>query len=248
MSWTEDFFGDYYLKIHLPLLTDDLNSTEVNFIEDILKLPPGAAILDMPCGFGRHSNILAARGYQVTGLDNKEEFINLARENSGEMKNVKYIQGDMRKIEFENEFDAVLNMFTSFGYFSDEENIETLKGISRALKKGGKVLIDMINREWALSQTKENGLVWLLYPDNKVFLANNKFNILTGRWISEQIIVDKGQSYKQRQDVRLYTFTELNFFLQQFGLQITDTYGDSNNKEPYMTTSRNMIVVAEKIQ
>jgi len=246
MTWTENFFGDYYLKIHLPLLTDDLNNNEVNLLEDILKLQKGAAILDMPCGFGRHSNILAARGYNVTGLDYKEEFINLAKENSNGLENVKFIQGDMRKIEFENEFDAVLNLFTSFGYFSDAENYETLQGISRSLKKGGKVIIDMINREWALSQTKENGLVWLLYPDNKVFLANNKFDIFNGRWLSDQIIVDKGQSFKQYQDVRLYTYTELNFFLSQVGMEIVECYGDLN-KEPYTTMSRNMIVVAEKL-
>jgi SAM-dependent methyltransferase len=247
MTWTENFFGDYYLKIHLPLLTDDLNNAEVNFLLDILNLPAGASILDMPCGFGRHSNILAARGYNVTGLDYKDEFINLARENSKGLQNVKYIQGDMRQIEFENEFDAVINLFTSFGYFSDEENIETLRRIGKALKKGGKVVIDMINREWALNQTKENGLVWLLYPDNKVFLANNKFDIFKGRWTSDQIIVDKGKAHEQSQDVRLYTFTEMNFFLEQFGMQITDSYGDTT-KEPYTTNSRNMILVAEKVQ
>ncbi len=246
MSWTEKFFGDYYLKIHLPLLTDEVNQNEINFVEEILQLPQGASILDIPCGFGRHSSILAQKGYKVTGLDYKEEFISMAKENSKDLPNINFIHGDMKEITFNNEFDAIINLFTSFGYFSDSENFDILKRFSKALKIGGKIVIDIINREWAITQSKENGLVWLLYPDNKVFLANNKFDIFNGRWISEQIIVEHGKSFEQYQDIRLYSFTEIDFLLGQVGMQVIDAYGD-NTKAPYSVSSRSMIIVAQKV-
>ncbi len=250
MSWTDDYHGPKYLDLHLPLLTDEVNISDVDFMLDVLDIPQGSEILDLPCGFGRHSNILAEKGYKVTGLDNQEHFIDLAKKNSEEKglsDKVSFVVGDMRKLDFENQFDAVINFFTSFGYFDDNENFETLKGMARSLKVGGKLLIDMVNREWAINMTRENGLIWLLYPDNRVFLANNKFDILKGRWLSEQIIVDKGEATDQHQDIRLYSYTEYAFLLNVVGMKIIEAYGDTD-KSDYSLKSRNMILVAEKIK
>lgn len=250
MSWTDDYHGPRYLDLHLPLLTDEVNIADVNFMLDVLNISKGSSILDLPCGFGRHSNLLAEKGYQVTGMDFKSHFIELAQKNSEEKGlagKVNFILGDMRKLEFENQFDAVINFFTSFGYFDDGENFDTLKGMAKSLKIGGKLLIDMINREWAINMTRENGLIWLLYPDNKVFLANNKFDILKGRWISEQVIVDKGESTDQHQDIRLYSYTEYQFLLNVVGMKIIAAYGDTD-KSDYGIKSRNMILVAEKFR
>ena len=250
MSWTDDYHGPRYLDLHLPLLTDEVNIADVNFMLDVLNISKGSSILDLPCGFGRHSNLLAEKGYQVTGMDFKSHFIELAQKNSEEKglaDKVNFVLGDMRKLEFENQFDAVINFFTSFGYFDDGENFDTLKGMAKSLKIGGKLLIDMINREWAINMTRENGLVWLLYPDNKVFLANNKFDILKGRWISEQVIVDKGESTDQHQDIRLYSYTEYQFLLNVVGMKIIAAYGDTD-KSDYAIKSRNMILVAEKFR
>jgi len=246
MTWDKDFFGQYYLPIHIPLLTEEVNSSEVDFIEKVLSLPIGSEIMDLPCGFGRHSNILAERGYQVTGVDYKDEFLQLAKENCKVPDKVNYIQMDMRELTFENKFDGIINLFTSFGYFTEDENFRTLLGMAKALKPGGKLVIDMLNREWALNQTRSNGLVWLLYPDNKVFLANNKFDIYNGRWISEQIVVDKGIPFEQHQDVRLYSFTEMKFLMAQAGMEVIGVYGEKDLSD-YSVDSKNMIVVARKL-
>lgn len=246
MDWIENFYGDRYLDTHLPLLTEDVNNADVDFMLDVLELPEGSEILDIPCGFGRHSNILAEKGFKVTGIDFKPEFIDLAKKNSLEKNlDVDFLVGDMRNLEFENRFDAVINFFTSFGYFDDNDNFLTLKGMAKSLKLGGKVIIDMVNREWAINMTRENGLIWLLYPDNKVFLANNSFDILSGRWVSDQVIVDKGESFKQLQDVRLYSYTEYDFLLNILGLKIIAAYGDTE-KNQYNVKSKSMIIIAEK--
>lgn len=246
MDWNDHFHGEKYLDLHLPLLTEYVNNADVDFILDVLNLTEGSEILDLPCGFGRHSNILSEKGYKVTGIDFKEHFIELAKKNRDEKGlNTNFIVGDMRSLDFENKFDAVINFFTSFGYFNDNENFETIKGISKSLKIGGKLIIDTINREWAINMARENGLIWLLYPDNKVFLANNRFDILNGRWISEQIIVENGESFEQEQNIRLYSYTEFSFLLNVVGLRIIESYGDMD-KAPYNIKSKNMILIAEK--
>lgn len=249
MEWMDNFFGDQYLNTHLPMLTEEVNHQEVNFIENILNLPINSTILDLPCGYGRHSNLLAKRGYKVTGIDYKDAFIQLAKKSSVELdvsKNVNYILEDMRVINFEQEFDAVINLFTSFGYFDEADNFKSLQNMSKALKKGGKLVIDCLNREWAIKETLRNKQVWLLYPNNQVFMAMNNFDIMTSRWISDQIIVNKGKANKVMQSVRLYSYTEFKFLFNQVGLKIVEVYGD-NEKSEYTVDSSSMIIMAEKL-
>lgn len=241
-DWIKEFFGKNYLKLHLPILNDDMNEDEVNFVMSILKPEKGSKLLDIPCGYGRHSKLLSENGIQVTGIDNNENFINIANKNC---PNAKFILEDMRKIDFYNEFDFVINLFTSFGYFSDEENFDVLKKISKSLRKGGKFLLETVNREWALKNTYINGLSWLLYPSGVVFLANNKYDIFTGRWTSDQYVVDNGEISEQEQDIRLYTYTEYKTMFNQVGLKITEVYG-SKDLSPYTYDSDKIILLAEK--
>jgi 2-polyprenyl-3-methyl-5-hydroxy-6-metoxy-1,4-benzoquinol methylase len=246
MSWTENFFGKYYLKTHLPVLTEEKTIEETDFIEEALKLTKGASILDVPCGHGRHSIQLARRGYNVTGVDIQPDFIALARENSQDIENLNFMVEDMRKISYENEFDAVINLFTSFGYFSEAENFYFLKAMVKSLKKGGKLLIDTVNREWAMNNTGTISQAWLVYPpDNIAFLANNSFNVYTSRMISDQAIIDNGERYVQQQDIRLYTYTEMNTLLKLNGMEITAVYGNVYQAD-YSASTTNMIIVAEK--
>lgn len=246
MSWTEKFFGKYYLQTHLPVLTETKTTEETDFIEAVLKLSKGAEILDVPCGHGRHAIQLAHRGYRVTGVDIQEDFIALAKEESEGVEGLHFQVADMRSISFDNEFDAVLNLFTSFGYFSEPENLAFLRAMAKSLKKGGKLLIDTVNREWAMHHTGTINQAWLVYPpDNIAFLANNMFNVYTGRMTSDQVIVDNGERYEQMQDIRLYTYTEIRTLLRICGMEITASYGNVYQEE-YSAATSNMIIVAEK--
>ncbi|MFN8672319.1 MAG: class I SAM-dependent methyltransferase [Candidatus Sericytochromatia bacterium] len=247
MEWTDNFFGKYYLKTHFPVLTEDKNKQQVDFITNVLALPEKANILDAPCGHGRHSILLAKQGFEVTGIDFKEEFIDIAKENSKELNNTNFILQDIRKINFEEKFDAIINMFTSFGYFSDKENLELLQSYIKALKKGGKLLIDVINREWAVKNIGKISRSWLVYPeDNITFLASNSFDIFTGRMRSEQIIMENFVKFEQFQDIRLYSYTELKTLLGLCGAIITESYGNFEY-ESYNMNSDNMIIIAEKL-
>jgi len=247
MDWTENFFGKYYLTIHKPLLTKQITLQEINFIIDILDLDENNFILDIPCGFGRHSIPLAEKGFNVIGIDNNDEFLSLANriKNTRNLKNINFIKEDMQNLDYKNKFDAIINLFTSFGYYDDEVNFDILKRMSKSLKKGGKLLIEFLNREWTIINTRINNQVWVVYPNNIVFLANNNFDVFTGRWISEQKVVDNGEIFNQSENIRLYSYVEMNKMLNELGLEIITSYGDYD-KSPYTSDSTKMIILAEK--
>lgn len=242
--WTETFFGKYYLRTHNPILTEKKTNEEIDFIIDVLDLPKESKILDLPCGHGRHSILLSEKGYKVTGIDIQEDFIRLAKE---QKSNVDFLVQDMRKIDYDNQFDAVINMFTSLGYFDEGENALVVKKMSKALKQGGKLLIDTVNREWIMHHTGEIDQAWMLYPDdNLTFLANNSFDVFTGRMHSKQVIVENNERHIQEQDIRLYTFTELRLILEIHGLEVLNVWGSFKGEE-YTVDSKNMIILAQKI-
>lgn len=114
-----------------------------------LGLKPGSRLLDLACGTGRHSLLLARRGAFVVGVDKTEAYLKEARANARGLKNCLYARGDMRRLPFEGEFDAAMNLWTSFGYFAKpSDDLKALKGVARALKPGGLFLIDLIDFAW----------------------------------------------------------------------------------------------------
>src|SRR5436309_6714365 len=119
--WYQTFFGEDYLRIYGPFLSPERTEQEVEGIVKLLTLPPGSRILDLCCGHGRHAIPLAQRGYQVTGQDLSDYFLQRAREAAAvQGVQVQWVHHDMRGIPFENEFDAVINIFTAFGYLESE--------------------------------------------------------------------------------------------------------------------------------
>jgi len=115
-GWYKSFFGRDYLDVYGHLLTSDGSESEAEFVRNVLSLNPGQKVLDLCCGQGRHAIPLARGGLAVTGLDMTESYLELA--NSAALAagvEIKTVVGDMREIPYENEFDAVINMFTAFG-------------------------------------------------------------------------------------------------------------------------------------
>ncbi len=148
MEWWRKFFNDDYLKLYKH--DEGQTSKEADSVIRMLQIEKGKKILDLACGFGRHSVVLAQKGLVVTGYDLSESFLKRAKDVADTMKvNIDLIQGDMRQIPFESEYDAVINMFTAFGFFEhEEEDLQVLKGVHKALKPGGQFLMDVLNREY----------------------------------------------------------------------------------------------------
>ena len=101
---------------------------------------------------------MAKRGFKVTGLDLNAEYLDLASKAADAAKvKIETVAGDMREIPFENKFDAIVNMYSSFGYLESEaEDLKVLESAAKALKTGGRILLDMLNREWAVTNYIQN--------------------------------------------------------------------------------------------
>jgi SAM-dependent methyltransferase len=140
----DELFDDDYLYFYTPTLTDERCDAEAASIMRLLELAPGMRILDAPCGEGRIAGRLARHGCDVLGVDINEQFLALACARHPEAT---FEHRDMRALGHAGEFDAVVNWFTSFGYFDAATNDAVLAGFARVLRPGGSLLVDLQNPE-----------------------------------------------------------------------------------------------------
>lgn len=245
-EWPVAFFDDDYLTIYRPMFSEEVTTRETEFIESALRLPAGAAILDLACGFGRHAVGMARRGYRMTGLDFNASYLEIAAAVANEAGiEVAWQRGDMRKLPFEAEFDAVYSYFTSFGYFSDEENEDVLAGVARALKPGGRFLIDLMNRDWILTHPSHR--IWNQRENGSLLMEETSFDLRTSRVNSKQIHLtpDGATRLEKSYDLRAYTAAELTSLMRRHGLIVRDVWGGIERTE-YSTDSRRMVMLAER--
>jgi SAM-dependent methyltransferase len=153
-AWYETFFGDDYFEIYRDVFTPEATAAEVDDIVALLGLAPGARVLDLACGHGRHAIPLAERGFRVTGYDLSAAMLARGREDaSARGAPVRFVQGDMRALAFAAEFDAVLNVFTAFGYFPHEaDDVAVLRRVREALVPGGRLLVETLHRDALLAR------------------------------------------------------------------------------------------------
>lgn len=218
---------------------------EVESIVKMMALKPKTRILDLCCGYGRHSIELAQRGFEVTGYDLSDFFLEKAQKDSITLGlKIDFVKGDMRKLPFENRFDAVVNLFTSFGFFDQEkDDLKVLKGVCRALKSRGLFLLDLKNREHLIRNFQRRR--WRPEKDF-VMLEDNFFDLFTCRWESTRtLIFENGKRREYSFSLRLYTFTEILDLLKRAGFIMEAVYGDFAFGE-YSLDSPRMILISRK--
>lgn len=238
----KDWFTDWFNTAYYHTLYKDRNDTEAQlFMKNIttfLELPKMSTILDLPCGKGRHAVYLNSLGYKVTGLDLSENSIIAAKkfENDGLNFNVH----DMRK-PFKNSYNAVFNLFTSFGYFEDDkEDLLILQNIKNGLTKNGVFVFDFLNASFV----KEN----LVTNETKI-VDGITFNIqreIENGFIKKHISFfadDKQHAYTER--VKYIDLEKMKSYLETVGFTIDNIFGnytlDSFNEQ----TSKRLIIVAK---
>ncbi|MCK4400795.1 class I SAM-dependent methyltransferase [bacterium] len=237
------FEPDDYLYFYESVLTEDKTKRQIDFLVKELELNKPVRILDLACGHGRHANLLAKLGHSVTGVDITSSFLEIAKKNAKQRGvNVKYIHEDMRKISFTEEFDRVISLFTSFGYFEDEENFKVLRNAARALKPGGLFCLDITNHDVILSHflpytIKEKG--------DDLMIDRNTFDSVTGRMYTKRIVIRDGKRKDKPFFIRHYTPGEIRDLLSKAGFGIYKMYGDWN-ANPITSDSGRMIIIAKK--
>ncbi len=246
MKDNNEYFQNWYLKLSKGdrRLGEDRAKQDAKFIKKVLGLPAKAKILDLCCGEGRHS-LLLADTYDVTGLDsNKEALRRFKQQIKLKKAPVRLVESDMRDIPFQNEFDAVINMFTSFGYFSDNrQNIKVLLEIYKSLKDNGKLLLDIRNKE---SSIKINpGRYWSEF-EGGYLLQENKYNKHKDQeevWL--RIVDKKGGVKKTGFFVKAYDLQKIKEMLEKVGFEVLQVFGDTKMTK-YTKESDRIIVLAQK--
>jgi len=214
----------------------------VQLVRDVAGLANHAKVLDLCCGFGRHANALAEQGYHVTGLDASEHLIDLAQQRYLH-PNLRFVLGDMRA-DFPNApYDAVVNFFTSFGYFDDHtENQEVVNRVSSALTSGGVFVLDFLNAAHVRGT---------LNPESMSMIGET--TIIQERWIDEPYVrkritvnVPCSAEHTYTEQVRLYSHQELTSMLQSAGLAVQATCGSYEGATFDADSSERCIIIAVK--
>lgn len=237
----ERLFDEDYLYFYG--FVDERADADVETLWKLLGLAPGMEVLDAPSGHGRISNRLAARGVGVTGIDITPLFLERARADAAERGvEVEYVHGDIRSLPWRDRFDVVLNWFTSFGYFSDAENREVLRQANAALKPGGRLVIDIHNRDAFFSGFHPEGVV---ERDGDFMIDVREFDIANGRMENERIVIRAGETRRAHFSIRMFTYVELRDWLLEAGFAEVAGY-DWQTGDALTLESRRMIVVATR--
>lgn len=244
-DWTKSFFRS---PVFDPGATEavDAAAREVSFLWKALKLRRGSRVLDVPCGSGRHSVLLARRGALVLGLDASPEYLRAARAAAKGLPNARFVKGDMRRVHLEGEFDAAVNLWTSFGYFDKpSDDLKVLKGVARALKPGGLFLIDLV--DYAAIKRRRRAKNWVDREDGSFVLEEAFF---TGgrdpKVVNEWIVLRPGhRPVRSRFVVRGYDRRRLFAVLRKAGLVPLRVWG-SPTGSPRRKGSTRLVVLARR--
>jgi SAM-dependent methyltransferase len=222
-QWDE-LFDELYLQTYADHEPGDPRE-EALAAAALAGVEPPADVLDAPCGYGRHSRVLAAEGYRVTGADRSAELLAEARRRSPGGEWPRWVEADHRELPFEDEsFDAVLNLFSSLGYRGEAGDRATLAELRRVLRPGGTLVIETQHRDRVMSIFQATG--WEELGDGALRLEARRFDAAAGEIETDHLLVTKdGRRHAITYRLRVYTATELVKLLQEAGFDQVECFG-----------------------
>jgi SAM-dependent methyltransferase len=237
---SENWFASWFDTDYYHILYKDRNEEEAQqFMDNLthyLNLPEEAKILDLACGKGRHSTYLNSLGFDVTGADLSENSIEEASKFSNDT--LRFKKHDMR-ISFEEKYDAIFNLFTSFGYFeNDEDNLKTLISIKESLTEYGFAVIDFMNVDFVIAN---------LVPSEIKTVEGIDFHIK--RYVKDNHIFkeidfeDNGEKFHFTEKVQALRLTDFEAMMEEAGIYLLDIFGDYKLKTFYKNQSERLIML-----
>jgi len=239
INWYKNWFNSPFY----PILYHNRDARDARlFLDNLLEhlaVHPDSKILDLACGRGRHSIYMNRKGYDVSGLDMSKSSILEASQNIN--SKLRFLVGDMRFIPFDAQFDYVLNLFTSFGYFEDNaDHLRTLQSIKKALKPGGRFVLDFFNahklaKNLVEQETKEVQGIQFQITRN---LVDHK--------IRKQIEFEyDGSDYYFEECVEAFTLDDFKSLFKDIGFEIQSCFGDYELNPYNEEESERIIIVAQ---
>ena len=237
---SENWFTSWFDTPYYHILYKDRNYREAQIFMDnlthYLNLPEKAKILDLACGKGRHAIYLNKLGFNVVGADLSETSIAEANKNKNDT--LHFVVHDKRE-PYEEKFDAIFNLFTSFGYFEDEEDdIKTLVAIKESLSDYGFAVIDFMNIDQVINN---------LISDEIKVVDGITFHIK--RFVEEGFVIkeidfeDGGEQFQFFEKVRAFTLEDFQRMMDKCGIYLLDTFGDYKLKKYHKKTSERLIMI-----
>jgi len=237
------FFNSVYKDVWKKLIPNGLTEAEVDFIMETAGLQPGDKVLDIMCGYGRHSIELGKRGIDVTSIDNLNEYIEEIKANAHEQNlPVRGIKAGILEVELKENYDAIICMGNSFSFFNKEETSQILKKLSLSLKPGGILIINSwMIAEIALKHFKEKD--WFQVEEYK-YLLDYKFHFQPNRIESEQTIVSADGTVEVLKGIDyIFSLDELESMFQDAGLCTKELYSTPRKRRFVLGDGRIYIVV-----
>ena len=243
MEWFKSWFDSKYYHI----LYKNRNTQEAHFlIKNLVKLlipDKNSLILDLGCGSGRHSIELNKMGYKVDGIDLSTKSLEIAKpfENS----RLKFIRADFRKLDFENKYDIVLNLFTSFGYFDKEdEHARVFKKIFKSLKNNGHFVLDFLNTKKAIKNISTTNPKQTIHIDDIEFRIKKSYD---NNFIYKNIeIVDSGKIIGFSERVKIITLDKFLKYFDGLNIQLEYQFGDYELSNFDESSSDRLILIFKK--
>jgi SAM-dependent methyltransferase len=244
-EWWRSYFDSGYLAEYEPLFAAERDRREVSRLIEVLGLPAGSTILDCPCGQGRHSHLLAEAGFSVQGLDYSRELLALALER-GTGPRLRYRQGDMRSLPtgWKGKFDAVVNLFTSFGFFTNPaDDARVIAEFARVLVPGGVLVWHGANRDGVMARFLASD--WWRLEDGTIVAQTRSFDPLSGILTVRSSSSGPSAFGEREHRIRLYSADRIAELCAREGLVVTAAF-DGWNDRPLRRLSGEMLLVARK--
>jgi SAM-dependent methyltransferase len=235
-DWWEHFFEGISVDLWLRALPPEETKREAVVLERTLAVPPGADLLDVPCGGGRLSLALAERGYRVTGVDWSSEFLDHARSSAGS-DGVTWERREMRDLPWRDRFDGAFCVGNSFGYLDDEGNAAFLRAVCAALKPGARFLLETpMVLENLLGHLHDRS--WWKVGDVHL-LVSNHYDHRRERLDIEYTFVSNGRVEVRHGSHRAYAYRQLVELMEDCGFAVEPA-------EPWTREAHTVLFVATR--
>jgi SAM-dependent methyltransferase len=243
-NWWQTFFHGIALDFWRAAVPEEHTLAEADLIEKHLQVIPGGKILDVPCGNGRLSFVLAARGFKLTGVDIATEFIEEARAKSAECGLlIQWHNREMRDLPWSDEFEGAFCFGNSFGYLDDRGNAEFLRAVCRALKPRARFIIDYGAVAEALLPILEEERSFEI--GGITLRANSRYDYEQSRLFTNYTFTRDGVADTRPSSQRIYAYRELAALLAENGFTPEIAYG-SAREEPFKLRAQRLLLVSRK--
>jgi SAM-dependent methyltransferase len=240
-NWFETFFSGLAVDFWRAVVPEEATAEDVEFLWKHLGLSAGSRVLDVPCGAGRLTLPLAARGCAMTGVDISKQFLEAARGAAAERGlPADWRQADMGALDWKGEFDAAFCFGNSFGYLDDAGNEAFLESVARALRPGGLFAIDYGQTADSVFPRLEGRLEAEIGDFH--FAEDTRYDIRSGRIENCFTISRDGQTETKLASQRVYTVNEVIRMLEKAGFELVDFFG-SQGEAPFELGSQRLLIV-----